>query len=379
MDYNKAAMELHQKYNGKTETGVPFLVDSQEVLSTVYTPGVAEPCRVIAKDPSRAFDLTSKGRTVAIVSDGTAVLGLGNIGPEAGLPVMEGKAVLFKQLAGVDAVPLCVNTSSADELVETVKRLAPTFGGINLEDIAAPMCFEVERRLKEELDIPVFHDDQHGTAIVILAGLINAARVTDKDLGTLKVLIHGAGAAGLATAHLLERAGVEAITVMDSRGVLTEERDDLNDYKQEVLAYNRHHVSGDLTKAIEGQDVFIGVSVANVLTKEMVETMANGAIVFAMANPDPEILPQEAYDGGAAVVATGRSDYANQINNALVFPGLFKGLLAARSTHTSLDIYVAAAQALAAQVATPTADHIIPGVLDDGIADVLAKAVQNAL
>ncbi|PIR47656.1 NAD-dependent malic enzyme [Candidatus Uhrbacteria bacterium CG10_big_fil_rev_8_21_14_0_10_50_16] len=379
MDYNKASMELHAKYHGKISTGVPFLIDSPEMLAAAYTPGVAKPCREIARNPESVWDLTIKGRTVAVITDGSAVLGLGNIGPEAALPVMEGKAALFKQLANVDAFPICLATQNVDEIVETVIRIAPVFGGINLEDIAAPACFEVERRLIEALDLPVMHDDQHGTATVILAGLINAARVVGKEIKDLHVLINGAGAAGLAAAHLLHGVGVASIAVVDSRGVVVEGRDNLNTYKQEVVDYNTDHVAGTLAEAIRGQDVFIGVSAPNVLTREMVATMAKDAIVFAMANPDPEILPEEARAGGAAVVATGRSDFANQINNALVFPGMFKGALSVRARLFTTEMKVAAAHALADMIQNPTAEHIVPSPLDPGVAEKVAEAVASAV
>ncbi|HBU28113.1 TPA: NAD-dependent malic enzyme [Candidatus Uhrbacteria bacterium] len=379
MDYNNAAMELHRKYHGKISTGVPFVIDSPETLAAAYTPGVAEPCREIAKNPESVWDLTIKGRTVAVITDGSAVLGLGNIGPSAALPVMEGKAALFKQLANVDAFPLCLATQNVDEIVETVIRMAPVFGGINLEDIAAPGCFEVERRLIEALDIPVMHDDQHGTATVILAGLLNATRVVGKEMEDLRIVINGAGAAGLAAAHLLHGVGVKSIVVVDSRGVIYEGREQLNSYKEEVIAYNRDNLTGSLKEAIKGQDVFIGVSAPNVLTREMVATMADGAIVFAMANPDPEILPEEAKAGGAAVVATGRSDFANQINNALVFPGMFKGALSVRARVFTTEMKIAAAHALASMIERPTAERIIPSPLDPGVAENVAKAVANAV
>ena len=317
-----------------------------------------------------------KGNTVAVVTDGSAVLGLGNIGPEAGLPVMEGKAVLFKEFAGVDAFPIALNTQDVDEIVETVIRISPGFGGINIEDVSAPRCFEVERRLLEKLDIPVFHDDQHGTAIVILAGLINALKVTGKEMSDLKLVVSGAGAAGLAASHLLWKVGVKNIVVLDSRGVIFEGRENLNKYKEEIIPYNVDNVKGDLEEAVKGRDVFIGVSAPNVLTADMVSSM-NEPIVFAMANPDPEIMPDLAKSAGAAVVATGRSDFPNQVNNVLAFPGIFKGALAARVERITDEMKIAAAEAIASMVDNPTADEVIPDPFTPGISDAVAEAVKK--
>ncbi|MBT6253715.1 NADP-dependent malic enzyme [Candidatus Uhrbacteria bacterium] len=376
MNYAEASLKLHEEKRGKLEVVSTVPVTNKEELSVAYTPGVAEPCRVIAKEKERAFDLTMKGNTVAVVTDGSAVLGLGNIGPEAGLPVMEGKAVLFKEFAGVDAFPIALNTQDVDEIVETVIRISPGFGGINIEDISAPRCFEVERLLLEKLDIPVFHDDQHGTAIVILAGLINALKVTGKEMSDLKLVVSGAGAAGLAASHLLWKVGVKNIVVLDSRGVIFEGRENLNKYKEEIIPYNVDNAQGDLAEAVKGRDVFIGVSAPNVLTADMVSSM-NEPIVFAMANPDPEIMPDLAKSAGAAVVATGRSDFPNQVNNVLAFPGIFKGALAARVERITDEMKIAAAEAIAGMVKNPTADEVIPDPFTPGIADAVAEAVKK--
>lgn len=376
MNYSEESLKLHELKRGKLEVVSTVPVTNRAELSVAYTPGVAEPCRVIAKDKSRVYDLTMKGHTVAIVTDGSAVLGLGNIGPEAGLPVMEGKAVLFKEFGGIDAFPIALNTMDVDEIVETVKRISPGFGGINLEDISAPRCFEIERRLIEELDIPVFHDDQHGTAIVILAGLINALKVTSKSMESIKVVINGAGAAGIASAHLLNKVGVQNIVMLDTRGIIYTGREELNQYKEEVALYNVEGVSGDLKKAVEGRDVFIGVSAPNVLSEEMVRSM-NSPIVFAMANPDPEIMPDLAMSAGAVVVATGRSDFNNQVNNVLAFPGIFKGALEARVTRITDEMKISAAIAIAEMVTEVSAGNIIPDPFTPGIADAVANAVKK--
>src|SRR3989338_4103213 len=328
MNYSQASLEMHKRYKGKLSVESVIPIENKDDLSTAYTPGVAEPCRVIAADKERAWDLTIKGRTVAVVTDGSAVLGLGNIGPEAGLPVMEGKAILFKRFAGVDAFPICLATQDVDEIVETVKRIAPGFGGINLEDIAAPACFEVERRLIEELDIPVMHDDQHGTAVVVLAGLLNALEVVEKKMEDVSVVISGAGAGGMGIAHLLFEAGLKHVVMLDSKGIIASGREGMNIYKEELAArINPQGRTGTLGDALQGVDVFIGVSQPNLVTRQMVQTMASKAIIFALANPIPEIMPQEALAGGALVVATGRSDFPNQVNNVLAFPGIFKGVL----------------------------------------------------
>ena len=371
-------MDLHAKFGGKLFTGVPFEINDRDALSTAYTPGVAEPCRVIARNPERVFDLTIKSHTVAVVTDGSAILGLGDLGAMASIPVMEGKAALFKRFANVDAFPIALATNDVEEIVETVKRIAPVFGGINLEDISAPRCFEVERRLINELDIPVLHDDQHGTAIVVLAGLINAARVVGKSLDSLSVVISGAGAAGIAVSHTLHAAGVRDITVLDSKGVVVKGREGMNPYKEEVAVYNTQGRSGSLAEAIKGADVFIGVSAPGVLTADMVKTMNERAIVFAMSNPTPEIMPEEAKASGAACVATGRSDYPNQINNALAFPGLFKGALASHIPRFTSEMKVAAARAIAGLVPEPLFDKIVPSPFEPGLADAVAAAVSSS-
>ncbi|NQV12327.1 NADP-dependent malic enzyme [Candidatus Uhrbacteria bacterium] len=376
MNYAEASMKLHEEKHGKLEVVSTVPVTNREELSVAYTPGVAEPCRVIAKDKERAYDLTMKGNTVAVVTDGSAVLGLGNIGPEAGLPVMEGKAVLFKEFGGVDAFPIALGTLEVDEIIETVKIISPGFGGINLEDISAPRCFEIERRLIEELDIPVFHDDQHGTAIVILAGLINSLKVTGREMSELKVVINGAGAAGIAAANLLWKVGVQNIVMLDTRGTIFEGRDNLNPYKEEMIPYNIDNVQGDLALAVKGRDVFIGVSAPNVLTADMVRSM-NEPIVFAMANPDPEIMPDIARTAGASVVATGRSDFPNQVNNVLAFPGIFRGVLDARIRKITDEMKIAAAEAIAGMVENPTADEVIPDPFTPGIADAVATAIKK--
>lgn len=372
------ALSFHKKYKGKIEVISRVPVTNREELSLAYTPGVAEPCKEIAKDVGRVYDYTRKGNLVAVVSDGSAVLGLGNIGPEAGLPVMEGKCILFKEFGGVDAFPIVLNTQEVDEIVETVVRISPGLGGINLEDISAPRCFEVERKLSERLDIPVFHDDQHGTAIVVLAGLINAFKVTGKTIETAKIVINGAGAAGIAIAKLLIAAGATSIILVDSTGTIYEGREDLNDEKiQMAKITNRGKIKGKLAESIQGSDVFIGVSKAGVLNTEMVQSMNSDAIVCAMANPIPEIMPDEAKAGGARIVATGRSDFPNQINNVLAFPGIFRGLLDARIRTVTTEMKLAAAHAIASCVESPTEDKIIPDVFDKRVAERVAEAVKS--
>ncbi|PJA45401.1 NAD-dependent malic enzyme [Candidatus Uhrbacteria bacterium CG_4_9_14_3_um_filter_50_9] len=376
MDYNKRSLELHEQKQGKLEIRSTFPIETAEDLAVAYSPGVAEPCRVIAQDKARAWDLTIKGRTVAVVTDGSSVLGLGNIGPEAGLPVMEGKAILFKQFGGIDAFPICLDTQDVDEIVETVKRIAPGFGGINLEDIAAPACFEIERRLIEELDIPVMHDDQHGTAVVVLAGLMNALKVVGKKLENVSVVISGAGAGGMGVTHLLFEAGMTKLSMIDSKGILAPGREGMNVYKEELAArINPEGRTGTLAEALVGADVFIGVSQPGLVTADMVRTMADKAIVFAMANPTPEIMPDEALSGGAAVVATGRSDFPNQVNNVLAFPGMFKGALEARVKRFDPAMRVAAAEALSKMIPEPTAEMIMPSPFTPGLAEVVAEAV----
>ncbi|MCR4314077.1 MAG: NADP-dependent malic enzyme [Candidatus Uhrbacteria bacterium] len=378
MNYNEASLELHRRYKGKLSVESVVPIENKDDLSTVYTPGVAEPCRAIAANKNLAWDLTMKGRTVAVVTDGSAVLGLGNIGPEAGLPVMEGKAALFKRFAGIDAFPICLATQDVDEIVETVKRIAPGFGGINLEDIAAPACFEVERRLIEELDIPVMHDDQHGTAVVVLAGLLNALKVVGKKLQDVSVVISGAGAGGMGITHLLFEAGLTKLTMIDSKGIIAPGREGMNSYKEELAArINPEGRTGRLADALVGADVFIGVSQPGLVTADMIRTMADKAIVFAMANPIPEIMPDEARTGGATIVATGRSDFPNQVNNVLAFPGIFKGALEGRLRRITPAMRVAAAEALAKFVPEPTAEKILPSPFEPGIADVIAQAIKD--
>ena len=353
-------------------------LETVDDLSLAYTPGVAGPSLAIASNPIEAFALTSSKSTVAIVSDGSAVLGLGNIGPEAALPVMEGKAALFKRFAGVDAFPIVLATQNVDEIVQAVKMIAPTFGGINLEDISAPRCFEVEARLKEALSIPVFHDDQHGTAVVVVAGLINALEVVGKKKENISVVIMGAGAAGTAIAKLLALYGVGDIVMCDSRGVISSDRNDLDESKKDLLTFtNKKGKHGDVRNALLGADVFIGVSKGNLLNKEDVATMNKDAIVFAMANPTPEIMPDEAKAGGVRVVGTGRSDFPNQLNNVLVFPGIFKGAIEARTKDITDEMQLAAAYALANLVEQPTEDKIIPNPFEAGVADAVAKAVKD--
>jgi len=377
--YDDASMELHEKYGGKLVVNGVVPIDGKETLSTVYTPGVAAPCLAIAKDPSLARKLTIKGRTVAVVTDGTAVLGLGDIGPLAAMPVMEGKAMLFKGFADIDAFPIALDTKDVDEIVATVKRIAPGFGGINLEDISAPRCFEIERRLTEELDIPVFHDDQHGTAIVVLAGLINACKVAARDIVSAKIVFSGAGAAGVAVAKLLRAYGAKDVTLCDSKGVIGPMREDLDDSKRGLLEWsNPRALQGSLADALSGADVLIGLSKGGVVTKEMVASMAPGPIVFAMANPTPEIMPDEARSAGASVVATGRSDFPNQINNLLAFPGVFRGVFDAGASTVTEKMKLAAAEALAGLVTEPTAHSVIPNALDKNATSAVAAAVSRA-
>jgi len=377
-DYGKKSVEAHKKYGGKVAIHSKMPLDTQEDLSIAYTPGVAQPCLDISENVELAYDYTSKQNTVAVVSDGSAVLGLGNIGPEASMPVMEGKAVLFKKFANVDAVPIVLSSQNTEEIIKAIKMIAPTFGGINLEDISAPRCFEIEKRLKEELSIPVMHDDQHGTAVVTLAGIINALKVTGKKFEDLKVVINGAGAAGMAIIYLLKEVGVKQIIMCDSRGIIYKDRGSLTSVKEEVAKItNEKQVQGDLSDAVKDTDVFIGVSVPGVLSADMVRTMNNDPIIFAMANPIPEIMPAEAVQAGARIVATGRSDFPNQINNVLAFPGIFRGLLDARASKLTNKMYIAAAYAIAEVVKEPNEDKIIPGPFDEGIAEAVAEAVRK--
>ena len=377
MDYNQLALELHEKYKGKIALKLrDESVLDREKLSAYYTPGVAEVCRVIADDESLMPTYTWTNNLVAVISDGSAVLGLGNIGPKAAMPVMEGKALLFKHFADVDAVPIVINVHSADEIVAAVKAIAPSFGAINLEDIAAPICFEVEERLKMDLNMPIFHDDQHGTAIVTLAGLINAAKVTERSLVDSKFVVVGAGAAGTAIIKLLNLYGAKNIVAIDSKGILSDDRTDLNEEKQLLLDYIDSSRGGSLEDAIAGADVFIGVSRPGLLTPEMIKTMAPHPIIFALANPTPEIMPDLAYAAGAGVVATGRSDFPNQVNNALVFPGVFRGALDHNITSITDQHKLAAAEALAALVSEPTAEKIIPSPFEDGIVEAVAAQIK---
>lgn len=382
MDYYKKALEMHQEHKGKIEVVSKVPVKTRENLSTAYTPGVAEPCREIAKNPAAAYTYTAKGNLVAVVSNGTAVLGLGNIGAAASQPVMEGKAILFKEFGGVDAFPICLDTQDPDKVIEAVRLLAPVFGGINLEDISSPNCFYIEETLEKELDIPVFHDDQHGTAIVVTAALLGALRVVKKDIGSIKVVVNGPGAAGTAIIKMLLAAGVKNVIACDENGILYKDRGvGIQDHKKMLCEItNKEDLRGDLSDAIKGADVFIGVSVAGALKPEMAKTMAKDAIVFAMANPTPEILPDEAKAAGVRVIGTGRSDFANQINNVLAFPGVFKGALSVRARDINTAMKVAAAHAIADLVSDEerSEDYIIPGAFDPRVAQAVADAVAKA-
>ncbi|MBU2699916.1 malate dehydrogenase (oxaloacetate-decarboxylating) [Sporomusaceae bacterium BoRhaA] len=383
MDIYEKSLALHKQLRGKIAITSKMSVTNKNDLALAYSPGVAEPCRQIAKNEEDVYDYTAKGNMVAVVSDGSAVLGLGNIGPKAAIPVMEGKAILFKNLANVDAVPICLDTQDTEEIIKTVKYLAPTFGAINLEDIAAPRCFEIERRLKEELDIPVFHDDQHGTAICVLAGLINAHKVVNKDLTESQIVINGAGAAGIAIGKLLLAYGAKQIVMVDKEGIINHNNPQtlLNDGHREIAKVtNPEQKTGNLRAALIGADVFVGVSRPGLVTKEMVTTMNKDAILFAMANPEPEIFPDEAKQGGAAVVGTGRSDFPNMINNVVAFPGMLKGALAVRASDINQNMYLAAAIAIANSVSASelTADYVFPEPLNPKTACIVAKAVAQA-
>ncbi len=378
-DYAVLSLAAHAKHAGKWASVSLMPLETQDDLAIAYTPGVAAPCEAIAADAARAYDLTMKGRTVAVVSDGSSVLGLGDIGPMAGLPVMEGKAILYKKYANIDAVPIVLASKNADDIVQAVKMIAPTFGGIHLEDIAAPVCFEVERRLTEELDIPVMHDDQHATAIVVLAALINALKVVGKTLSEIRVVINGSGAAGLAIAQLLIDAGVQRMDLLDSRGIIARGREGMNPEKDRIAQQiNTDGKNGLLQDALRDADVFIGVSRPGMVTQDMVRSMAKEAIVFALANPTPEIMPEEAKAAGAAIVATGRSDFANQVNNVLVFPGLFRGLLQVRARKLTSVMKRAAAEALATSVLSPSADCIIPSILSMNPSSLIAQAIVRS-
>lgn len=380
MDYMQIALQKHEEWNGKLEVVSRAPLQTKEDLSTAYTPGVAAPCLEIAKDPEKAYVYTRKNNLVAVVSDGSAVLGLGNIGGLAGMPVMEGKSILFKKFGGVDAFPICLDTQDAQEIIDTVTNIAPCFGGINLEDISAPRCFEIEKALIERLNIPVFHDDQHGTAIVVLAAVVNSLKIVGKELAKVRICISGAGAAGSAICRLLLAAGAEDIVVTCSKGVIYNGMEGLDPFKKELSTLINHRgVKGGLKEAIQGCDVFIGVSKAGLLTGEMVESMAKDAIIFAIANPTPEIFPDEAKKHGAKVVGTGRSDYPNQINNVLVFPGFLRGVLDARVTKITERMKINAAYALAALVKDDelSSDYVLPGAFDKRVASAIAQSVMQ--
>ena len=380
MTTNEKALLLHREWQGKLETVSKAKVATREDLALAYTPGVAEPCRVIAGDKDEAYNYTWKSNTIAVVSDGSAVLGLGNIGPYAAMPVMEGKAVLFKEFGGVNAVPICLDTQDTEEIIKAVTWMAPGFGGINLEDISAPRCFEIEERLKEILDIPVFHDDQHGTAIVVLAGIINALKVTGKKKEACRVVVNGAGSAGIAISRLLLTYGFENITLCDRAGILCKGMDGLNWMQEKMMdVTNPDHLTGSLADAMKGADIFIGVSAPGIVTKEMVASMNHDAILFAMANPVPEIMPDLAKEAGARVVGTGRSDFPNQVNNVVVFPGIFKGALEGRASAITEEMKLAAAEAIAGLVddADLNGDNILPEAFDPRVADAVSKAVKE--
>lgn len=380
MTMNEKALKLHEEWNGKLTTEAKSAVRTREDLALAYTPGVAEPCKVIAKDPEAAYTYTIKANTVAVVSDGSAVLGLGNIGPLAAMPVMEGKAVLFKEFGGVNAFPICLDTQDTEEIIETVVRIAPAFGGINLEDISAPRCFEIEERLKERLHIPVFHDDQHGTAIVVLAGIINALKVVGKKKEDCRVVVNGAGSAGVAITKLLLTYGFPHITMCDKSGILAKGSEGLNWMQEKMMEVtNLEGQTGTLADAMKGADIFVGVSAPGIVTADMVASMNHDAILFAMANPVPEIMPDIAKAAGARVVGTGRSDFPNQVNNVVVFPGIFKGALEGRATAITEEMKLAAANAVAGLVDEKdlSEDNILPEAFDPRVADVVSKAVMD--
>ena len=374
-DYYSKSLALHKKHKGKLEVVSKVPLATREDLSLLYTPGVAEPSRIIAENTEEMYEYTMKGNMVAIITDGSSVLGLGNIGPEASLPVMEGKAILLKEFAGVDAFPICLDTQDTEEIIKTIKNIAPGFGGINLEDISAPRCFEIEERL-QDIGIPVFHDDQHGTAIVVLAGLINALKVAEKEMSSLRIVINGAGAAGVAIWKILKTQGVKDIVICDSKGVIHQGRNDLSGAKLHI-AKNSNAREGVLGDVLAESDVFIGVSIPKILTKEMVESMNNKSIVFALANPEPEILPDEAKEAGAFIVATGRSDFQNQVNNVLAFPGIFRGALDSRVKKITEEMKLRAAYAIAELVENPSVENILPGTLDKNVAKAVSRAVQD--
>lgn len=380
MNVNDEAIRLHKEWNGKIETVAKSKVNSREDLSIAYTPGVAAPCRVIAENPEAAYQYTIKSNTVAVVSDGSAVLGLGNIGPLAAMPVMEGKAVLFKEFGGVNAFPICLDTQDTEEIIKTVVNIAPAFGGINLEDISAPRCFEIESRLKELLPIPVFHDDQHGTAIVVLAGIINALKVVGKQKENCKVIVNGAGSAGIAITKLLLTYGFTNVTMCDRQGILSKSSEDLNWMQKEMMEItNPEGLTGTLKDAFKGADIFVGVSAPGIVSKEMVASMNKDAILFAMANPTPEIMPDEAKAAGARVVGTGRSDFPNQVNNVVAFPGIFRGALEGHARQITEEMKLAAAKAIAGLVSDEdlSEDNIMPEAFDPRVADVVSQAVKD--
>ena len=382
MTNSEKALKMHEEWHGKIETCAKSHVNSREDLAIAYTPGVAEPCKVIARDPEAAYTYTMKSNTVAVVSDGSAVLGLGNIGALAAMPVMEGKAVLFKEFGGVNAVPICLDTQDTEEIIKSVVNIAPAFGGINLEDISAPRCFEIEERLKELLDIPVFHDDQHGTAIVVLAGIINAMKVTGKDKGSAKVVVNGAGSAGVAITKLLLTYGFKDVTMCDISGILGKGSQNLNWMQQKMVEVtNLEQKTGTLADALKGADIFVGVSAPNIVTQDMVASMNKDAILFAMANPVPEIMPDIAKAAGAKVVGTGRSDFPNQVNNVVAFPGIFKGALEGRAAAITEEMKLATAKAIAGLVPDEelNENNILPEAFDPRVADVVSRAVKELI
>lgn len=381
MTNNEKALKMHEEWNGKIETTAKAHVNSREDLAIAYTPGVAEPCKVIAQDPEAAYKYTMKANTVAVVSDGSAVLGLGNIGALAAMPVMEGKAVLFKEFGGVNAVPICLDTQDTEEIIKSVVNIAPAFGGINLEDISAPRCFEIETRLKELLNIPVFHDDQHGTAIVVLAGIINALKVTGKKKEDCRVVVNGAGSAGVAITKLLLTYGFPHITMCDINGIISKNSPNLNWMQQMTEVTNLEERTGTLADALKGADIFVGVSAPNIVSKEMVASMNKDAILFAMANPVPEIMPDLAKEAGAKVVGTGRSDFPNQVNNVVAFPGIFKGALEGRATQITEEMKLAAANAIAGLVPEEelNENNILPEAFDPRVADTVSKAIKDLI